>query len=260
VAFGVINFSRAKPKIDMKLLLELSFLGTAYCGFQVQKNGKSIQSTVQGAVEKIYGTVRLTGCSRTDSGVHARSFYCTVEAEDVGKIPPARVPLALNSLLPEDVAVKSARFVDDSFHPRYSAKGKQYRYFVLNSRIRDPFLEGRAFRYPIPLDAECLNRLAAELAGRHDFSAFMAAGSDVSDTVRTVTQSHVEKDGELITFIFAADGFLYNMVRIMVGTLIDFSLGRLADKSISDIIASRDRSRAGFTAPPEGLYLWEVYY
>lgn len=244
----------------MKLLIELSFLGTAYCGFQVQKNGTSIQKTVQDAAEKIYGPVQLTGCSRTDSGVHARSFYCTVESENCAKIPPERVPLAMNSLLPADIAVKSARFVEDSFHPRYSAKGKEYRYLILNSRIRDPFLEGRAYRYPLELDVRQMNELAAGFIGKHDFAAFMAAGSDIPDTVRTVTRSRVESDGGLVTFSVAADGFLYNMVRIMTGTLIDLSLGRLKDKNIADIIASRDRSRAGFTAPPEGLYLWEIYY
>ncbi len=244
----------------MKLLIELSFLGTAYCGFQVQKNGVSIQQTVQEAAEKLFGPVALTGCSRTDSGVHARSFYCTVEGEGCGRIPPERVPLALKSLLPPDIAAKSARAVDSSFHPRYSAKGKEYRYLILNSRIRDPFLEGRVYRCPVELDAERMNALAAGFVGRHDFAAFMAAGSSITDTVRTVSRCGVQRDGELVVFSVAADGFLYNMVRIMAGTLIDLSLGRLGDRSIADIIASRDRGRAGFTAPPEGLYLWEVYY
>lgn len=245
----------------MKLLVELTFIGTAYCGFQVQNNGISIQKTVQDAAEKLYGPVRLTGCSRTDSGVHARSFFCTIEGEDCTRIPPDRVPFALNVLLPRDIAVKSARFVDDSFHARYSAKGKEYRYLILNSRIRDPFLEGRVYRCPSRLDSELMNTLAQDFVGRHDFAAFMAAGSSVTDTVRTVSYARVERDnGDLVTFIVAADGFLYNMVRIMVGTLIDLSQGRLDDASLADIIASRDRERAGFTAPPEGLYLWEVFY
>lgn len=244
----------------MKLLLEISFLGTAYCGFQVQNNGKSVQKTVQDAAEMLFGPVLLTGCSRTDSGVHARSFFCTVEGDGCSRIPPDRVPIALNTFLPPDIAAKSARIVDDSFHPRYSAKGKEYRYLILNSHIRDPFLEGRVYRYAGELDADYMDELAADFIGRHDFAAFMAAGSSITDTVRTVSMCRVDRDGELITFSVAADGFLYNMVRIMVGTLIDISQGRLEEKSIKGIIASRDRRRAGFTAPPEGLYLWEVFY
>ncbi len=244
----------------MKLLIEISFLGTAYCGFQVQPNGISVQKTVQDAAEMLFGPVSLTGCSRTDSGVHARSFICTVEGEGCGRIPPDRVPIALNTFLPPDIAAKSARIVDDSFHPRYSAKGKEYRYLILNSHIHDPFLEGRVYRYPGELDATLMDALAADFIGRHDFAAFMAAGSSVTDTVRTVSMCRVDREGELITFSVVADGFLYNMVRIMVGTLIDTSQGRLEDNSIRSIIASRDRRRAGFTAPPEGLYLWEVYY
>jgi pseudouridylate synthase I len=243
----------------MKLLLELSFIGTNYCGFQVQQNGVSIQKTVQNAAEKVFGPVKLTGCSRTDSGVHARVFYCTAEGEGCSRIPPENVPMAFNSLLPDDIAVKSARIVDDLFHPRYSAKGKEYRYIILNSRIRDPFLEGRVYRFPSELNTAKMDYFAKQFIGLHDFAAFMAAGSKVADTKRTVSMCRVTREDETVTLAIAADGFLYNMVRIIAGTLIDCSRGKI-NEPVDAIIASHDRCRAGFTAPPEGLYLWDVFY
>ena len=243
----------------MKLLLELSFLGTRYCGFQVQPNGVSIQKTVQDAAEAVYGCpVALTGCSRTDSGVHARSFYCTAEGDGCGRVPIDRVPEALNTKLPLDIAVRSARVVPDGFHPRYSARGKEYRYLILNSRIRDPLLEGRVYRFPGELDATYMNITAKQLEGRHDFAAFMSAGSEITDTVRTVSMCRAVREDDLVTVSVAADGFLYNMVRIIVGTLIDASLGKLPP--VAQIIESCDRGKSGFTAPPEGLYLWDVFY
>ncbi len=226
----------------------------------MQPNGVSIQKTVQAAAEQAFGcSLKLTGCSRTDSGVHARSFYCTVEGERCGCLPTERVPEILNHFLPDDIAVRSARVVDDSFHPRYSAAGKEYHYLILDSRIRDPFLEGRVYRSAGNFDTTYMDYAAEQFVGRHDFAAFMAAGSSVTDTVRTVSMCRVKREGELITIAIAADGFLYNMVRIIVGTLIDFSCERI-NFPISEIIASRDRTKAGFTAPPEGLYLWDVFY
>ena len=166
----------------------------------------------------------------------------------------------MNIMLPADIAVKSAVPVPDSFHPRYDVKSKEYRYRILNSRIRDPFLAGRAYQFPVPLDTVLMNRAAGYFVGTHDFSAFTASGSDVADRVRTVYNCSVTSDGGIVTVTVSGSGFLYNMVRIITGTLIDVSCGKICADSIPDIIASLDRERAGFTAPACGLYLYRVEY
>ena len=245
----------------MKILLTISYVGTAFCGWQVQKNGRSVQATVQDAVEEVFGKrYPVTGCSRTDSGVHARGFKCTVDIdENAPKIPEGRIPIALNTKLPDDVAVRDASYVDDDFHARYSVKSKRYEYLIRNSTLRDPFLAGRAWTVPQPLDEALMNEAAQEFIGTHDFTSFRAAGSDVPDSVRTVYGASVRREGDSVIFSVCADGFLYNMVRIMVGTLVDVSRGSISE-SISDIINARDRKKAGQTAPPDGLTLAEVFY
>lgn len=246
----------------MKLRLRLSYLGTNYCGFQYQPNGISVQQRLNEAAERCFGVFcPVTGCGRTDAGVHARDYCCTLEIPDGGnKIPPENVPAAMNRVLPEDISVKTAAVAEESFHARYSAKYKEYQYLVLNEPCRDPFYYGRAYHIPKRLDTTVMDGCARRFVGEHDFAGFMAAGSEISDTVRKVMYFKVSADGGLVTFTVAADGFLYNMVRIMVGTLIDVSRGRIPPGSLADVINSRDRSRAGFTAPPEGLYLNKVVY
>ena len=245
----------------MKILLKISYVGTAYCGWQVQKNARSVQETVQDAVEQVFGKrYPITGCSRTDSGVHAAGFRCTVDIDGKApRIPESRIPIALNTKLPDDVAVQCAQYVDDEFHARYSVKSKRYEYVIHNSPLRDPFLAGRVWNVPQPLDEEVMNKAAQEFIGTHDFSSFRAAGSDVPDSVRTVFSASVRRDGERVIFSVCADGFLYNMVRIMMGTLVDISRGSIVE-NISDIINARDRKKAGQTAPPDGLTLSDVFY
>ncbi len=246
----------------MKLLLKLSYLGTNYCGYQVQKNGVSIQERVQDAIEAVYGKrYSITGCSRTDAGVHARAYYCTVDAgEDCMKIPLEALPTVLNQNLPCDISVTDASAVPDSFHVRYNVKEKEYEYLILNSEVRNPFLEDRAYRYPKALDALKMNEAAAKIVGKKDFCSFMAKGSSVCDTVRNVTGCSVYREGDLIHIRISADGFLYNMVRIIVGTLIEVSEGKISPEDIEKVISSKDRSKAGFTAPACGLYLVRVEY
>lgn len=245
----------------MKILLRLSYVGTAYCGWQVQRNGVSVQATVQDAVGAVFGErYPVTGCSRTDSGVHARGFCCTVElGEGAPVIPRERIPIALNTHLPGDIAVLEASYVTDGLHARYSVKSKRYEYTIDNSAVRDPFLYGRAWSISEPLDCEMMDACAREFIGRHDFSAFRAAGSSVRSSVRTVYDASVRREGRLLIFSVTADGFLYNMVRIMVGTLADIARGRIK-LSVGEIILSGDRSLAGITAPPGGLCLAEVEY
>lgn len=245
----------------MKLFLRVEYIGTAYAGYQVQKNCITIQEKLQDAVEFLYGKrYAVTGCSRTDSGVHAKDFCCTIDCgEDLKKIPASRLPEAMNRFLPKDIAVFSACEVSDEFHPRYDVVSKEYEYLIYNSKVRSPFYDNLAYVYNYPLDEKKLDTLGALVCGTHDFKAFMSSGSDIEDTVRTVKYCKAEREGNLIRIRIAADGFLYNMVRIIVGTLIEASTGRI-DMPIPEIISSLDRKNAGFTAPACGLYLNKVEY
>lgn len=245
----------------MKILLEIAYVGTAYCGFQVQENAPSVQKTLQDALEMLFATpLAVSGCSRTDSRVHAKQFFCTAEGNIPDRFPLEKLPVASLGFLPKDIAILSAREVPSSFHVRYDVQYKEYEYVILNTRESDPFMNGRVYHYARPLDAETLNRAAALFVGRHDFAAFMAAGSKIVDTVRTITYFDVRREGTLVKMRVAADGFLYNMVRILCGTLIAVAEGKIAPDEIPDVIASKDRKRAGMTLPPDGLYLTKVVY
>lgn len=242
-----------------RYLLTLRYVGTAYCGWQVQNNARSVQQTVQDAMESLLGVrPRLTGCSRTDAGVHAREFCAHFDA--ALPMPADRLPLALNTRLPDDVAALSCREVADDFHARYACEGKTYCYQILCSRLRDPFLEGYAWQVPYRTDQPLLDRAAGVFVGRHDFRGFCASGSSVTDTVRRVFDCHVEGEGEFLRLYITADGFLYNMVRIIAGTLGEVLAGRMKAEALPEILASGRREQAGPTAPPQGLFLEKVWY
>ena len=170
-----------------------------------------------------------------------------------------KLPRAINTYLPKDISVITAETVDDGYSVRRHVAGKEYEYLILNSPVGDPFLLGRAYHYPHPLDVRKMNEAAEHFIGRHDFAAFMASGSSIADTVRTVTDCHVERDGDRVKIYMSADGFLYNMVRITVGTLIEVSEGKIAPSDIEKIIESKDRALAGRTAVADGLYLHRVF-
>ncbi len=241
------------------LLVTLRFDGRAFCGWQVQKNAPTVMQTFQDALEAVLKhRPDVKGCSRTDSGVSAM-MYCVSFSTD-SRIPCERLIPALNVKLPPAIAVTACREVPQDFHARYSCKGKRYCYRVLNSPLRDPFYEGLALHIPYRLDTDFLNAQARQFVGRHDFAAFQNSGSSIEDTVRTIFDASVVRNADLIEFSVAGDGFLYNMVRIMAGTLLDMAQGSLAAGSIPEIIASKDRSRAGMTAPARGLILLEVFY
>ncbi len=252
----------------MKILIHLSFLGTNYAGYQIQKEQPTVQKALCDASEKVFGfPCDVTGCSRTDSGVHAKHFCATVTEKGKGSIvttiPMERIPLAFGSVLPYDISVFGAEEVGDGFHPRYDVLTKEYEYRIFNRRTRDPFLADRCWHYPKRIEDGALiemQRAAAKLVGRHDFAAYMASGSSVEDTVREVTAANVRREGDIIVFRVSADGFLYNMVRIFTGTLIGVAEGRISADDIPNITESRDRSRAGITAPAHGLYLNKVTY
>ncbi len=236
--------------------LTVAYKGTAYSGWQVQKNAVGVQSVVQDAVEKLFGRrLNVTGCSRTDSGVHAKGYVCHIETPlpfDVNKLPQA-----LNMYLPRDISVLSAREVPSDFHARYSALGKEYVYVLSDIPVRNPFWDGLLYRYNFPVDAEKADKLAQAFVGKQDFRSFMSAGSKITDTVRTVHYFRVKREEDRLVITTAADGFLYNMVRIMVGTLLKAAKGQL---DIPTAIAAEDRNSAGPTAPAEGLYLNRVFY
>lgn len=246
----------------MKILIRLAYDGRNYCGWQVQKNGVSVQGEMCRAAAQVYGDgVKVTGCSRTDSGVHAREYYCTVETPfGAPAIPENRVPTALNRYLSEDITVFSAKAVEDGFHARYDVKEKTYEYVFDNGEQRNPFLFGRAWHIPKRLDEEKMDLAAKGFVGEYDFSSFMASGSKVTDTVRRVSSAEVVREGDKVIFRVTANGFLYNMVRIMAGTLRDVSIGKIAAEDIRNIILKCDRKAAGITAPPMGLYLKKVVY
>ncbi|MBQ6708623.1 MAG: tRNA pseudouridine(38-40) synthase TruA [Clostridia bacterium] len=241
------------------ILIRLSYNGTAYHGWQVQQNAKTVQETLQDAVEIIFNKREsITGCSRTDSGVHANEYYCTLRTEN--QIPCERLVNALNGNLPFDIAVLSCAEVPLEFHPRYDCKEKEYIYKIWNSEIRNPFYLNTHLHYKYQLDTEKLDKVSKQFIGTHDFTSFCAAGGSVEDKVRTVKNFSVERYGNEVIMRVSADGFLYNMVRIMVGTLLDVSSGKIDGDSIPQIIESKKRENAGVTAPAHGLYLNRVIY
>lgn len=241
------------------LLLTLAFDGTAYHGWQVQANAVTVQRTVQDAWERICGVRdNLVGCSRTDAGVHANMFCCNLRTE--AELACDRLQTALNAVLPRDISVLSCREVPYEFHARYDCSSKEYIYRLWNAQVRSPFEENYAWHYKYPIDEAALDASAGLFIGRHDFTSFCASGSSVEDNTRTVIAAGVERRGDEVIFRVEADGFLYNMVRIMTGTLIGVASGKIRGDEITEIISCRDRSRAGITAPAHGLYLNKVNY
>ena len=241
------------------IALKIAYLGTAYHGFQRQTNARSVQQCIEEAIARVTGAVSpVTGCSRTDTGVHAAEFHLTFSTESA--IPAERFAPALTAHLPRDIAVYRSAEAPPGFHPRYSARSKEYGYTIWNAPVRNPFLENRCLHYPHPLDAAQLHRAAQHFCGTHDFRGFMSAGSSVQSTVRTVSRGAVERRGARIALRIAAAGFLYNMVRIIVGTLLYVAEGKIAEEELAAIIASGERGLAGPTAEPQGLCLEHVDY
>ena len=242
-----------------RVLLKISYLGTFYHGWQVQPNGVTVQEVLQSKLEATYKSkITLTGCSRTDAGVHAREFYCHYDAPF--HIGEEGITKGLNSVLPKDISVLGAVYVDGDFHARYSAKGKNYEYVILNAPIHNPFEGDRVWHIERALNVDLMNEFCTRLCGTHDFIGFSSSGRTVEDTVRTVTECNARREGDKIIISVTANGFLYNMVRIIVGTAVAVSDGKINPEETEDILNSRSRERAGITAPPNGLYLNKVFY
>ncbi|MEE1329644.1 MAG: tRNA pseudouridine(38-40) synthase TruA [Acutalibacteraceae bacterium] len=241
------------------MLLTISYDGTAYHGWQVQPNGITVQAVLQDSLQKLLGVrPAVTGCSRTDAGVHAREFCCHFDCDEA--FPEKAFLKGLDALLPGDIAVKECREVSPDFHARYDAKGKQYAYYILNSSVRDPFNARYVWRIERKLDTQRINRFCENIVGTHDFYAFSSSGRSTDDTVRTVSDCSAEQRGNTVVIKITANGFLYNMVRIIVGTAVAVSDGQSEPNITEKAFSLRERSVLGQTAPPQGLFLEKVFY
>lgn len=243
------------------IMITLSYDGSNYHGWQVQKNAITVQEVFQNALEKILKhKVDLKGCSRTDSGVHANMYV--VSFMTFNKIKCENLVPAINKFLPGDIAVNTCKEVKKNFHARYSCTGKEYIYKIWNKKIKNPFLKNRVYHYWYNLDTETLKDAAKYFLGTHDFTSFTTLDKrDPKNMVRTIEYLKINKfENGLVEIKIKADGFLYNMVRIIVGTLLRVAQGKIKPNDIKNIINSKNRSLAGPTAPATGLYLNKVFY
>lgn len=242
-----------------RVLLTIAYDGTDYHGWQVQPNGITVQEVLQKGLCELLGTkTGATGCSRTDSGVHAKQFCCHVDCDN--NIPDDAFIRGLSAKLPSDIAVIDCKTVASDFHARYNALGKTYVYNILNSKIKDPFLERYYWRIERELDIDKMNEFCGKIVGKHDFYAFSSSGRTVVDTVRIVKECFVTKRDNKVKLQITADGFLYNMVRIIVGTAVAVSDGKIDPNDTEKILAEKKRENAGITAPAKGLFLEKVIY
>jgi tRNA pseudouridine38-40 synthase len=242
---------------NIKLTVEYD--GTNYAGWQKQKNVVTVQQRLEEAIYSLTGIeTEAVGSSRTDSGVHARGFVCNFVTDSY--IPANSFRDALNSKLPNDIVVINSEEVESNFHARYSSTGKQYSYTILNRVEPSAIDRNYVFHYKKILNYESMKLACKYFIGTHDFAAFKSAGSSVKTSVRTIRRAFLKRDNDKIIFFIEGDGFLYNMVRIIVGTLIDVGLGKIRPEEIEQIIKSKDRNKAGITVPPAGLCLEVVYY
>lgn len=242
---------------NIKIVIE--YHGRGFNGWQKQPDKLNIQGEIERAIEEITGEkVDLTASGRTDAGVHSLGQTANFKIE--GNFPIEKFPIALNSKLKNSIRIKSAEEVDERFHSRYSVKSKKYRYIINNSEYGTAIYRELEFHIPQKLDIEKMQEAAKYFEGEHDFKAFKASGTSSKSSVRTIYKAEVIKDGDRIKIELTGNGFLYNMVRIISGTLVDVGLGKIKPEEITEIIESLDRKRAGKTLPPHGLYLVEVMY
>src|SRR5581483_10143850 len=243
----------------LKFKLTIAYDGTNYAGWQVQKSGVGVQQRVEEALRKLFpGVERIHSSSRTDTGVHALGMVAHVEIPRAEfKMSPAKLALAINAHLPEDIRVISARRCRADFHARFDAKGKEYRYFVWNHPAMNPLLRRQAWQVPRKLDLKAMRSAAELFLGTHDFKSFAASRNyEVDSTVRKLSRCDIKRSGALLTFIIEGDGFLYKMCRGIAGTLVQVGQGKIAAGEIKQILARKDRRVAGMTAPAHGLVLW----
>lgn len=243
----------------MKILLTIEYDGTAYAGWQRQLNGLAVQQVVETALEKACGErIVITGASRTDAGVHALGQMAHFDT--CSRIPPEKYPFVLNTMLPPDVRVRAGRQVPDGFHARFMTCGKRYTYRIINSRHGSALHRLTHVHVPVPLDAQRMNDAAQALLGTHDFAAFQASGGTARTTVRTIHMAQVVRNDEELVLTVEGNAFLYNMVRIIAGTLIEIGQNRRGEDAFLRALSSGNRLDLGVTAPPHGLELTRVDY
>lgn len=239
--------------------LTLAFDGSAFCGWQVQKNGESVCAAVQRAVQTILRhPTDITGCGRTDSGVHAKGYCANFKTEQDLDIP--RFLASFNAIAPDSLRALGVERVAEDFHARYSAKGKTYVYQICPFHCLPPDLRGVAYHCPYPLDRQAMEQAAQVLCGEHDFAAFRAAGAKEGYSVRRIERIELAEDGYVLQIRMTGNGFLYKMARGLAGTILDVGKGLLTPEQVSEILESKDRERAGMTLPPYGLFLEQVIY
>ena len=247
----------------MRLKLTIAYDGANYAGWQVQKVGLGVQQVIEEAIAEIFQEqIRIHGSSRTDTGVHARAMIAHFDIpRERLRMKLCKVPLALNAKLPEDIRIMEAREVPESFHARFNARGKEYRYYVFNHAAMDPLLRRNAWHVPQTLDFDAIRGAAACFPGKQDFAAFANNRNyEMESTVRTIHRCDMKKAGPLLTFIIEGDGFLYKMCRRIAGTLIQTGLGKYSPADVKRMLAAKDRRMSGMTAPAHGLILWKVFY
>jgi len=250
-----VGFKMSTRNIAMRIMFD----GSKYHGWQVQKSETTVAGTFESVLSRLCEhPVKIHGCGRTDAGVHAER-YCA-NFKTTSSIPTDRFPLAVNSLLPDDISVQDAIQVSEDFDSNSSCIKKEYTYRIFNSRIRDPFYTNRAYFYPQVLDLGEMSAAAKHFVGTHDFAAVRSVGTETKTTVRTVFWYEIEKKEPLIELRACADGFLYNMARAMAGTLLYVSEGKITPEELPHLLEKKDRRLTGPTVPPEGLYLTRIWY
>lgn len=238
----------------------ISYDGSGFSGYQIQPNGRTVQGEIEAVLKRIHKgeAIKITGSGRTDAGVHAVGQV--IHFDSPLHIPLERWPIVLNSMLPDDISVKHIDLADKSFHARYSVVRKEYRYKLYTSSIRDPFKRNYSFHFPFQLDVELMEMASKHLIGTYDFTSFCSAKTEVEDKVRTIDEICFLRAGEDLEVRFVGNGFLYNMVRILMGTLLEVGIKKRNPEDIQWILKQKNRINAGKTAPAEGLYLWKVFY
>lgn len=255
----VSGIAQDVARIQRRIRLDFEYLGSNYAGWQWQDNALSIQQVAEKALANMIGHhARINASGRTDAGVHAENQ--PAHADVSTKMSDETIMRGMNSLLPKDIAVTAVTTVDPAWHSRFDSVEKTYRYTILNRRTPSVFLHGRVWLVYNPLDMEAMRKAAGCLAGEHDFSSFRAAGCAAKEPVRTLQPVEIAKDGDIVTFTLTASGFLKQMVRNIVGTLVEVGRGRMETEAVERILAARDRMKAGPCAPPEGLTLVKVRY
>ena len=242
-----------------RIKLTVAYDGTDYCGWQVQKNGLTVEEVLNKALSRLTGeNITVTGASRTDAGVHAQGNVAVFDTDT--QIPPERLIYALNTVLPEDVVAVKSEEVPAGWHPRRCVSVKTYEYRILNRELPDPVRRRDTYFVSFPLHLERMTAAAEYLKGTHDFKGFCSAQTSVKDTVRTIYDLDLWREGDIITIRVRGNGFLYNMVRIIAGTLAGVGRGYFEPEEVKDMLESKDRTKSGVTAPPQGLTLIGIEY